>query len=200
MGDTNLHEVLRSLSAPVPSPAAASAAAVSAATGASLLVMSAEATARRMPEGPERTEIVDIGAKAGRMRNMLEDVYEQDASAFGRVVELRRLPPGPERKEKLERAWKTATIVPGAMGRSAMICLRLASDLAPKVTPAARTDVAAAAWLCHAAVQVSLLIVRRNLASIADEAFREKILRNLPFLDDRDALLRAVLELTQDET
>lgn len=199
MGDISLHEVLRALSAPVPSPAAASAAAASAATGASLLVMAAEATARRLPEGQEKTAVAEMGAKAGRMRNMLEDVYEQDAEAYGRLLELRKRSPSIERDGLMERAWKTATIIPGAMGRAAMISLRLAGDLAPKAPPAARPDVAAAAWLCYAAVQASLIIVHRNLTHISDMAFREKFVRNLSFLDDRDRVLKSVLKATTSE-
>lgn len=194
-----MHEVLMALSAPVPSPAAASAAAASAAAGAALLVMAARTTIRRLPEGPPKVKVVGISEKAGRMRNMLEDVYEQDAAAYERVLKLLRQPENLERDALLERAWKTATIVPGALGRAAMICLRLASDLLPLAPPTARPDVTTAAWLCYAAVQASLTIVQGNLTHITDAAFREKFIKNLTFLSERDVLLKNIIDQRADE-
>lgn len=199
MGDTNLHAILEALSAPMPSPAAAGAAAASAAMGAALLVMAAQTTARRLPDGPERSAAVAVGEKAGRMRNMLEDIYEQDPVAYARVMGLRKQRASPERDELLCRAWKTATIIPGAMGRAAMICLRLAAELIRIAPPAVGSDIAIAAWHCHATVLASLTIVRRNLAYIQDTAFHEKILRNLSFLDDRDAFLKTVVDVSEGE-
>ena len=194
MGDENLHAILEMLAAPIPSPAAASGAAVAASVGASLLIMAAATISHRLPEGAEKSVVEGLGDKAHRMRNMLEDVFDQDAKAYGRVVRLRAQQKGAERDEQLERAWKTATIIPGVLGRSAMICLKVAADLAPKAPLAARPDIVTAALLLHAAVQASLVIVQRNLTHVADQAFCQKIRRNQSFLDDRDALLVLVVQ------
>ncbi|MBI2953306.1 MAG: cyclodeaminase/cyclohydrolase family protein [Chloroflexi bacterium] len=193
-----MHELLAAFAAPAVAPAGISGSAISGAIGAALLVKVARLSERKLPEGPERAKAVMLADKIGRLSIMLEDVVDQDAAAYTKLVSVKSAhAKGLESDETLERAMKTVTLIPGAMGRAAMICINLAVELAEIAHPPALSDVAMGALLCNAAAEASLIAVKHNLDEISDESFCSKILSKLDFFDGRDAKLERIARTTR---
>ena len=196
--DSTLHQLLAAYSAPAVAPAGISGSALAGAIGAALMVKVARITERKLPPGPERDKVVELGEKIERLRNVLEDVVDEDAEAYAKLVRIKSAhAKGLESDEALERALKTSTIIPGAMGRAAMICINLAAELAEVAYPRALWDLAMGVWLCNVAVEASLAAVAHNLSEISDDAFQAKILGKLGFFDNRSSTLDAILSTTR---
>ena len=192
--DLTLHELLSAYSAPGVAPAGISGSALGGAVGAALIVKVGRISQRRLEPGPERDRLSRLADKVENLRNMLEDIVEQDATAYARVVRLKSPSRSGENGADLERALKTATIIPGAMGRAALICVNSAAEMVEMAYPPVLPDLGMGAWLCFAAAETSLLTVKHNLTQIADEAFAKKILSRLDFFDDRAATLGRILD------
>ncbi|MBI4319278.1 MAG: cyclodeaminase/cyclohydrolase family protein [Chloroflexi bacterium] len=191
--DLSLHDLLEAYSAPAVAPAGASAAALTGALGASLVVKVARITHRRLAPGPDRDHALAVADKVGRFRQMLEDIVDQDVEAYARVVRLKAKPNRHSNQQDIERALKTATLVPGAMGRAAVICVNSAAELVEIAHLPALSDLGMGARLCLTAAEISLMTVQHNLSQIADESFRQKILGRLDFFDNRSATLDTIL-------
>ncbi len=198
--DCTLHQLLAAYSAPTIVPAGISGCALSGAIGAALILKVAILSARKLPEGHAREKVLAIARRVEPLRNMLEDIVDQDAKACARLAKTKSgHGKGVESDDTLQRALKTATIVPGAMGRASMICLNLATDLVEFAHPPALPDLAMGAWLCRAAAESSLLAMQHNLQEITDKAFCDKITAQMSFFDGRQASLERIL-LAVDST
>ncbi len=197
--NATLHELLAAYSAPGVSPAGISAGALSAAVGAALILKVARISERKISPGPELEKVQMVASKVERLRNMLEDVVDQDAEAYGRLVRIKSAhTKGLESFETVERALKTVTLLPGAMGRAAMICINLADELVDVAYPVVLSDLYMGAWLCRAGVEASLMALNHNLEEISDTAFCEKIRSKLDFFDHRNDVLERIEAIAKE--
>lgn len=193
LSQSSLHELLATYSAPAPAPAGISGSALGATVGAALILKAARITERRLTDEARRETVAMIASKVERLRNMLEEIVDQDAKAYTKLVRVKSAyAKGLESDIALENALKTVTLIPGAMGRAAMICINLARELADLAYPAVLSDLAMGAWLCYAAVEASLLALQHNLEEITDQSFCNKIRSKLDFFEQREALVQQV--------
>lgn len=196
--DGTLHELLAALSAPGVAPAGISGSALSGAAGAALILKVARITERKLPPGPDREKALMVASKVERLRNMLEDIVDQDAEAYTKLIRTKSAhAKGLAEAETLERALKTVTLIPGAMGRAAMICINLADELADVAYPVVLSDLSMGAWLCYAAVEASLMALSHNLGEISDQAFCDKIRSKLDFFDDRASTMERITTVVE---
>lgn len=197
--DCTLDELLAAYSAPAVAPAGISGSALGGAVGAALIVKVARITERKLPPGSAREKVAMVASKVERLRSMLEDIVDHDSNAYANLVRVKvAQSKGLETIEAVERAVKTATLIPGAMGRAAMICVNLAEEIVDIAHTAALTDLAMGSWLCYAAAEASLLAVKHNLNQIDDEAFCQKILGKLDFFDNRATTLQHILDTVRE--
>ena len=140
-----------------PTPGGGAAAALVAAVAAALVGMVCRVTARRSPS----SRVEDIARAADRCRERATALIEEDARAYGGVVEARRAP----------RAAKTcallaATRVPLDVARVADEVLKLAEDVAPSAATSAMSDLLVSATLAHAAVESAATTAKTNLKTM----------------------------------
>ena len=196
----NLDDLLKAYSAPAVAPAGVSGSALTAAVGAALIVKVARITERKLPSGADRERVASAAERVERTRNMLRDIVLQDAEAYSKLVRAKTLyAKGEETQENVQLAIKTATLIPGAMGRAAMICINLAADIVDVAYAPATSDLAMGSLLLSSAVEAHLLAVRHNLDEITDEAFRAKILSKHDFFDARAATLQRILDTVKQK-
>ncbi|HEX6656051.1 MAG TPA: cyclodeaminase/cyclohydrolase family protein [Candidatus Limnocylindria bacterium] len=173
--DLDLRELNARLASRAPIPGGGSAAAWAGAMGASLVAMVAELTIGR-PDAAEREEqLVELRDEAIAHQQLLLDLAEQDARAYGAVVAARRLPKGTDdertaRTAAIGRTMVAAAEIPLLAAGAALDVLELARAIAPIGNPKAASDAGVAAELAAAAVRGAILNVRINLPYLAEDA------------------------------
>jgi formiminotetrahydrofolate cyclodeaminase len=172
--DLTLRELNARLASREPIPGGGSAAAVAGALGASLVAMVAELTIGRPDAAEHESALRDLRDEAVAHQQLLLDLAEQDARAYGAVVAARRMPKESEeerttRAEAMRRTMVAAAEVPLLTAGAAVDVLELARAVAPIGNPNAISDAGVAAELAAAAVRGAILNVRINLPFLADD-------------------------------
>ena len=159
-------------------PGGGSAAALARAMGASLVAMVAELTIGRADAAEHQSHLVELRDEAVAHQQLLLDLAEQDARAYGSVVAARRMPKETEaerssRATAMRRTMVSAAEIPLLTAGAAIDVLELARAIAPIGNPNAVSDAGVAAQLAAAAVRGAILNVRINLPYLAaDEPLR----------------------------
>lgn len=157
--ELTIEEFLEELAARKPTPGGGSVAALSGALAAGLVSMAAEFSRNK-----------DISEEARTLMNTLTGLVDRDAQAFA------------------ARDLKEATRVPLQTAKRSYAVLKLAGALLEKCNPRVITDIGVAAKMAEAAVKGAMLNVEVNLASIKDEDFKRKVLKEAEELSRPDAL------------
>jgi formiminotetrahydrofolate cyclodeaminase len=165
-----------------------------------LIVKVARISERKLPPGAERDKTAMVSGKVERLRMMLEDIVDHDTNAYSNLVRLKVAnTKGMASDESVERALKTATLIPGAMGRAALLCVNLAREIVHIAFGPALADLAMGSWLCYAATEASIMAVEYNLNQIKDQEFCSKIHRKLGFFDNRNDTLQHIIDVVRGE-
>jgi len=184
MGDTvtlselTIRELTARLASRDPIPGGGSAAALAGAMAASLVSMVAELTIGRPDSADHEETLREIGEAAIQRRSDLLDLAEDDAIAYGAVVQARRMPKESEAEREIRaRVLRTAMVeaarVPLRTAEVAAEVLELAESIAPIGNRNAASDAGVAAQLAAASVRGALLNVRINLPHLPpDEPLR----------------------------
>ena len=179
-----------------PAPGGGSVSACAGALGAALVGMVCNLTRGREKFADVETEIVTLVEAAEAARARLEQLLQEDTTAYNGVIAAYKMP-----KETAEKqAARTAAIqaglivaadVPLEICRVAVEVCRLAKVAAGIGNPQAVTDAGIGAILGEAAVVGAALNVKINLGSIKDEAYVAKAAAEIEAIQAEAAALRA---------
>ena len=185
-----------------PAPGGGSVSACAGALGAALVGMVCNLTRGREKFADVETEIVTLVEAAEAARARLEQLLQEDTTAYSGVIAAYKMP----KETAEEQAARTAAIqaglivaadVPLEICRVAVEVCRLAKVAAGIGNPQAVTDAGIGAILGEAAVVGAALNVKINLGSIKDEAYVAKAAAEIEAIQAEAAALRAeVLAIT----
>ena len=162
-----MQEFLASLAAGTPAPGGGAAIAVACAFAAALVEMAGELS-RDHDAGTRMSELRERAAAA---RSKVARLADDDAVAYGRVIDAQRLPAEhPSRQERIAGALSEAADVPLAIAQEAAELAELAAELAAAGNPNLRGDALAAVFLAEAAGQAAARLVEINLAAADGDA------------------------------
>lgn len=179
-----------------PAPGGGSVSACAGALGAALVGMVCNLTRGREKFVDVETEIVTLVEAAEAARARLEQLLQEDTTAYSGVIAAYRMP----KETAEEQAARTAAIqaglivaadVPLEICRVAVEVCRLAKVAAGIGNPQAVTDAGIGAILGEAAVVGAALNVKINLGSIKDEAYVAKAAAEIEAIQAEAAALRA---------
>lgn len=158
-----------------PAPGGGAAVAMTAATAAALVAMVTRVALARAVDGPE---LVDIARAADRCRATVLALMDEDAQAYGAVVEALKASGGLVDSAAVA-ALIRATTPPLDVARASRTVLDLAARVAPVIRPATRSDLGVAITLAAAALAGAVRTARQNLARIVNASFVEAVDREL---------------------
>lgn len=179
-----------------PAPGGGSVSACAGALGAALVGMVCNLTRGREKFADVETEIVTLVEAAEAARARLEQLLQEDTTAYSGVIAAYKMP----KETAEEQAARTAAIqaglivaadVPLEICRVAVEVCRLAKVAAGIGNPQAVTDAGIGAILGEAAVVGAALNVKINLGSIKDEAYVAKAAAEIDEIQAEAAALRA---------
>jgi len=159
-----------------PAPGGGSVSACAGALGAGLVSMVCNLTIGKEKFAGVEAALSDVVARSEALRARLEELLQEDTTAYNAVLVGYRLPKdSPEqqtaRSAHIQAALKVAANVPLEIARVALDVCRLARTAADLGNPAAVTDAAIGAILGEGAAQGAALNVLINLGTIKDEAY-----------------------------
>jgi len=185
-----------------PAPGGGSVSACAGALGAALVSMVCNLTRGREKFAAVETEIVTLVEASEAARGRLEQLLQEDTTAYNGVIAAYKMP----KETAEEQAARTAAVqaglivaadVPLEICRVAVEVCRLSKVAAGLGNPAAVTDAGIGAILGEAAVVGAALNVRINLGSIKDEAYVARAAAEIDEIQAEAAALRAeVLAIT----
>ena len=150
---------LTALGAPTPAPAGGTASAVACALAAALVELAAGVSDR-----------ADVAARGASAREQAIQLADEDAAAYGRVIEARRT----EDEARVAVALSHASDVPLAIAETAAALAELAADVAATGRESVRGDAIAAALLAEAAAAAAARLVAINLGGAPADPRRER--------------------------
>jgi methenyltetrahydrofolate cyclohydrolase len=158
-----VREFLDLLAARVPAPGGGGAAAVTCALAAGLVAMAARFSDAQLPGA------ADVAHQADQLRQRAAGLADQDAAAYGAVLDAYRLPrdadgDGGERPRRIEAALRGAAEVPLEIAEIAEQVAGLAADVAAGGNPNLLGDTVAAAHLAEASARSAAALVDINVA------------------------------------
>jgi methenyltetrahydrofolate cyclohydrolase len=156
-----VREFLDLLAARVPAPGGGAAAAVTCALAAGLAAMAARFSDAQLPG------TADVAHQADQLRERAAGLADQDAAAYGAVLDAYRLPrdgDGGERRRRIEAALRRAAEVPLEIAEIAAQVAGLAADVAARGNPNLRGDTVTAAHLAEASARSAAALVDINAA------------------------------------
>ncbi len=185
-----------------PAPGGGSVSACVGALGAALVEMVCNLTRGREKFAAAEDEIVALVADAEAARLRLQQLLQDDTTAYNGVIEAFKLPKDTDREKEARRAavqsgLVAAANVPLEICKVAVEVCRLSKTAAALGNPQAVTDAGIGAILGEAAVVGAALNVKINLGSIEDCDYTAAAAAQIDEMQTQAALLRAeVLALT----
>ena len=155
-----MRDFLDRLAARVPAPGGGGAAAVTGALAAGLVAMAARFSEAQLPAA------ADVAHRADQLRDRAAGLVDQDAAAYGAVLDAYQLPregDGSERRERIAAALYDAAAVPLEVAEIAAQVAELAAGVAGG-NPNLRGDTLAAAHLAEASARSAAALVDINVA------------------------------------
>ncbi len=159
-----------------PAPGGGSVSACAGALGAGLVSMVCNLTIGKEKFAGVEAALTDVVARSEALRARLEELLQEDTTAYNAVLVGYRLPKDSSEQQAartahIQAALKVAANVPLEIARVALDVCRLAKTAADLGNPAAVTDAAIGAILGEGAAQGAALNVLINLGTIKDEAY-----------------------------
>ena len=185
-----------------PAPGGGSVSACAGALGAALVGMVCNLTRGREKFADVETEIVTLVEAVEAARARLEQLLQEDTTAYNGVIAAYKMPKETEEEQAartvgIQAGLIVAADVPLEICRVAVEVCRLAKVAAGIGNPQAVTDAGIGAILGEAAVVGAALNVKINLGSIKDEAYVAKAAAEIDEIQAEAAALRAeVLTIT----
>jgi methenyltetrahydrofolate cyclohydrolase len=171
--EQTVEQWLARLASPAPAPGGGGAAAMNAAAGAALVAMVCNLTIGRPRYAEHEKTMTEVLAAADALREQALSLDEEDAAAYGRVLEAYRLP-----KDTDETQRSRSAAIEAAMVDASGVQLRLAAlaagviGLAGRILDGANVNVlseaAVAAASARAGLTAAALNVEANMAAVHD--------------------------------
>ncbi len=194
------------LSRATPAPGGGSASALIGALGAGLSAMVAALThGTAKSDASSRSELVALGERAQRLKDVLLLAIDRDSAAFDAIVAARRLPKKTEAEQSarlaaIQAATRAATDVPLSVVEVSAEIAALAVEAATLGLSAAASDCGVAAWSARAAAEGAALNVRINLPGLESALERDAYSERLAAaLERARASCRQALALVDDK-
>ncbi|QZY54230.1 cyclodeaminase/cyclohydrolase family protein [Crassaminicella profunda] len=186
----NVKEFLDKTASNEPVPGGGSIAALSGAISAALTEMVSNLTIGKKKYAEVEEEMKVIREKAEKYRTKFVEDIDKDSDAFNEVMKAFKLPKETDeekqaRKTTIQEATKKATLVPLEVGKDAFEIMTIIEKIVVKGNQNAVTDGAVAAMMARTAVLSALYNVKINLGSIKDEAFVEKVTKEVKELEEQ---------------
>ena len=180
----SVEEFLRRLGSGDPTPGGGAASALAAALGASLVSMVCNLTIGRPRYAEYDVEAGRIQALAELLGERVRGYIDQDAAAYGAVIEAYQLPRETDeekaaRSDAIQETTLDAALVPLSVVEASGSLIELAEQALGKTNPNAVSDLAVAALLGVAALDGAAANVEINLSSLKDEEQRTRIAERL---------------------
>ncbi len=171
---------LAELGSASPAPGGGAAAALQVAMGAALVEMLAHLTIGKPAYAAHEETMASVRDRAAVLRREATALASEDAAAYTAVIAAYRLPKESEaeagtRAEQIQSALAGAADVPRRTAAAASEVLDLAGRIVPVANVNVISDGAAAAAAARSALQIALLNIDANRASITDTALREEL-------------------------
>jgi formiminotetrahydrofolate cyclodeaminase len=156
--DQPLGQFLDQIAARTPAPGGGGAAAVTGAVAAGLVAMAARFSTAQVPDAGE------IADRADRLRHRAAELVDEDAQAYGRVLDALALPrEAAGRDQQIRAALDRAAAVPEEMTQLGAQVAELAARLAVAGNPNLRGDSITAAVLAEASARSAATLVDINV-------------------------------------
>jgi formiminotetrahydrofolate cyclodeaminase len=159
--DQPVRQFLDQVAARTPAPGGGGAAAMAGAMAAGLVAMAARFSAAQLPDAEE------LAAAADELRRRAAELVDDDAEAYGRVLDAFALPGDDgtgQRERRVREALERAAEVPEEMTEIAARVAGMAARLAGAGNPNLRGDSACAALLAEASARCAAALVDINAA------------------------------------
>ena len=156
--DQPVGQFLDQVAARSPVPGGGGAAAMTAALAAGLVAMAARFSAAQLPDAE------DLAARADQLRCRAAELVEEDAQAYGAVLDAFALPRDGERDRRVHEALERAAAVPLQMTEIAAQVAGMAARVAGAGNPSLRGDSVSAAILAAASARSAACLVDINVA------------------------------------
>jgi len=155
--DLPLGQFLDQVAARSPAPGGGGAAAMTGAVAAGLVAMSARFSAAQLPDADE------LAARADQLRHRAAELVDEDAHAYGAVLEAFALPHDAAGREQVRVALDRAAAVPEEMTQLGAEVAELAARLAVAGNPNLHGDSVTAALLAEASARSAACLVDINV-------------------------------------
>lgn len=178
--DKKISEFLNELSSDSPTPGGGAVAALSGALAASLVNMVASLSVGRKKYEEYDAVFEESIDKMNQFSLRFQEMMDEDAQAFNFVMDALKMPKKTAeeketRKEKLQEAFKRATISPVEIAESIVKVSHYANEMVKHGNKNAVSDAYCSIFLCKAGFNMAMENVDINLDSIKDEAFCKQI-------------------------
>jgi methenyltetrahydrofolate cyclohydrolase len=204
---SGVSDFLGELASESPTPGGGSVAALCGALGAALESMVANLTIGKKKYADAEDEMKAVLSDTETLRVELEQMIEQDAAAFDRVMIALRMPKETDaekaaRTDSLQQALVDAASVPMAVMDMCVGVLRLAQPVAERGNANAVSDAGVAALVARAGVHAARLNVLINIGGIRAKA-HESFVRDARdtmqgLVEEADELCDSVIEIVLD--
>ena len=176
----NVREFCNEVASESPAPGGGSVAALMGALGASLGGMVANLSAGKRGWDDKLEYFSDWAVKAQQLKDELLALVDEDAAAFGKVMDAFGLPKGSAEEKSaravaIEKATQGAAEVPLRVMGAAAKSYPLLAEMAEKGNPASVSDVGVGALATRACIEGAALNVRINLGQLKDEKFKSEL-------------------------
>jgi glutamate formiminotransferase/formiminotetrahydrofolate cyclodeaminase len=199
----NVREFCNEVASESPAPGGGSVAALMGALGASLGGMVANLSAGKRGWDDKLEYFSDWAVKAQQLKDELLALVDEDAAAFGKVMDAFALPKGSAEEKTaragaIEEATKRAAEIPLKVMETAAKSYPLLADMADKGNPASVSDVGVGALATRACIEGAALNVRINLGQLKDEKFKSQLIEKLQNVTaDSDTQFKKISEAVE---
>lgn len=173
-------DYLDALASKAPAPGGGGAAALTGAQGAALISMVCNLTIGKPRFAESEPTMRDLLARAEELRHALQQLADDDVTAFNRLSAAYKLPRITDadtamRRDAIQNGLRRATEVPLRTARAAAALLPLCQPAIEHGNPQVVSDVGVALHLAYAAMRSALLNVAINLRALDDRRFTQEI-------------------------
>ena len=157
--DLPVRQFLDEVAARTPAPGGGGAAALTGALAAGLVAMAARFSAAQLPGAGE------LAGRADQLRHRAAELVDEDAEAYGSVLDAFALPRADEQRgARIREALERAAAIPQEMTEIAAQVAEMAAQLAAGGNPNLRGDSISAALLAEASARSAACLVDINVA------------------------------------
>ena len=187
---------LEELASKAPTPGGGAASALCGAVAAALTAMLANLTVGKAGSEENEQQTAQIIAAAGKLREELTALADDDAAVFGKFMAAYKMP---KTTDAIQQAAVAAADVPMQIAEKSMEVLLLARRIIVTGNPNAISDGTVSAIVARAAMRSALYNIKINLGLIKDAAYVEQAATKMQMLEAKALETEAFVLARTDE-